>query len=1320
MESRFCLFDRCSRRWWSACCILLVLAPTVVTPTQAEPIACVPGTIPHGDADGRGDVALTDFRRLAECLNGPDLSPPVAVPGCLVTMDFDGDGDVDLADTAAFQRAFTGDCVGLADCPAGMHLVHESGQLGRIEGDVLDELPHNPAEYTCVSDETCAGVDCGPNGLCRVINGVAACGCDQGYAGEDCSQCAVGYQPDRVDPSVCVLGNECRNRLCSGQGNCVDTGVEILCDCDDGASGLFCEEGLGQNDPMTLRPPTRVFVGGTDTSLERGEQRLLVATLGGGGLIDDELNWTLEGPGRLEPRTGQLVTYFAPEDEAGDEELLLMPKITVCSGGFPDYCATRYLTITKPGGIKITGQSHALFKPVDTMMISFMKLRCVGGAVLGISLFGKPVHLRGYGNLSGAPTSNAEYCEECGDTFDVSDHVDGIPLPPPKQVQPNSPFRIGSNTKAIAAAVMRKAVKDIAFGNPATTDDAVETALLCDAGLDLVPASVRAVMCGATPPPTPMIDDDNFDDDPVACADLTQSADSRWQQVTIGHLLGHRSGLKRSVPDVMSLTLPNLAVIRGYTSQSDWNADETALESEFDFPSGPFTFEFPGYGYADSRYFVQRPGIWESVLARLGICLSFNPGDAPPATDNNGNAYDSYSNTAFSIVGGIAEWVSGEAFSGRTGKPGLHSGSLLESFLADDLDFPVPTQLTDEGIFYSQDILRLRDPNEPIYRVWSSSAQTYYPTTRDLKRPYCEWDAEEEICDFTAYTTLDTNRLDWDFADELTLIPWSGGTGDGPPSAGAFSVEAEAMLRFMARYYTGGSGSNPLYGETRCPDGKCVWTIGSGHNGARDGCWSEVRQLAGPPRSGDDCDASGGCGTYIACADTPQAHEKQMFCRGGDCRTYNEYKIPPIDGCTGLPSEDFANLECRTCIAPVGVDVFVALNQRDDKKCKDAQALGENHPDYYSCADAYRTLTSFIFHGLCQIQFPPNPYVLWPTVFKDGGSGMNPGVQFSGGRSTDGPGLPPGDDLRGANPACCGNGQRDPGEECDGDLFGGMSCGSFGFEMGNLSCNNCFIDTQFCSGGVSTLPPASYAACGYAIDPEDEGLHCDGPAGCPQAWGDCVGGPCARTNPNDFDVALFDPFNQVGRFHPDGNFRDQYGNLYYCDDGAGHGEMTCVDQNGWGVCKQVSGGGGALTTKIGAQCDSDDDCLDAEPGLTCWGDEFPGATGFCWDQQDGPPDWQCVEGTCGMSPGYDDDEMYCEHYSLSGVASCQPWYACNAILARVCAGQNVVCEENADPACTDDDCCGAICQTNADCSPAYGWPAGYTCANTPQGARCVP
>lgn len=59
-----------------------------------------------GDAGNDGTIGLDDWSFMADCLHGPDLTPPVSgrltAAECNCFFDFDSDGDVDAADAAVF------------------------------------------------------------------------------------------------------------------------------------------------------------------------------------------------------------------------------------------------------------------------------------------------------------------------------------------------------------------------------------------------------------------------------------------------------------------------------------------------------------------------------------------------------------------------------------------------------------------------------------------------------------------------------------------------------------------------------------------------------------------------------------------------------------------------------------------------------------------------------------------------------------------------------------------------------------------------------------------------------------------------------------------------------------------------------------------------------------------------------------------------------------------------------------------------------------------------------------------------------------------
>lgn len=995
------------------CCCMLLSVGQVQADHQ---LVCVPGSQEIGDYNGNGDVSLPDTTSLVRCLGGPTADPPPRTVlermRCLEVFDSQDDGHVDLSDVGLFLRSFTGDCTGLGTCPPGAHLEHNSGELGVVADDDENPSPIDASEYRCVTDETCRDVTCKNKGTCEIYEGRAACACPEGYAGESCELCAVGYE--LAHNGDCVFGDECRERYCSGQGDCILVRGEIACDCDRGASGKNCREGGG--DPSTLRAPTWIVLSGTDISVELGEPREICATMYGGGIIDTQLNWQLvDGPGTLFGSGPNCYTFVPPPAGAFDYSQIV--EIEVCSQNEPAQCANRFLTLDPQGAIRVTGQSHAIFKPFDDNMREFMLHRCIGGGVLGISVFGKPVFIRGYGNLSGAPTNTSSYLATCGDIWDVSNQVSGYTLPEPTPVLPNSPFRIGSNSKSVTAAILRKVIKaEIASVD---TDDEVEGHYLCDGVLS---PDLNDVACNGEAPPVALFsasgsppDCDasapcpyggncvvlNEDDGTGFCAncpagytgfDCTVNLnycssteaqlDSRWESVTLGHLLGHTSGMPRTAPSQNSIILPNLDRFRDLSSESDWQADELSLTSQNGFPSGLFFFEFPNHPSAkmdigNSAHFVEQPTVTEAILARMGACLLTSPGVS----------YQ-YSNTGYALLGTIAENVSGIQFAATTGRPTQHIGSLLESFMEDQVGVPFPGQSTAEGMYVSQNVFDQRNSLEPIWRDWSDQGGgTYYALVDDTKRPYCNW--SDDTCSFSDWINS-VLKFDWGFLERQTMQGYHGSSYEGPKTAGSLAVEAEVFLRYMAKYWVGGKGSDPLYGESRCPNGNCIWALPVSHTGSLTGTYSVVKQLGGSVKLDDDCETDDDCSSYTACDDTPEATERQEFCLGGKCRQYNEYVMPPVDPSTGLISDDFRQLECNSCRLPVGVDIFVAFNQREDMRCVIAGQFPEGFPGYYACKTAYKSISGVLDNAACKIAWPANPTQLWPPVTLNGGSSMSP------------------------------------------------------------------------------------------------------------------------------------------------------------------------------------------------------------------------------------------------------------------------------------------------------------------------------------------
>ena len=110
---------------------------------------------------------------------------------------------------------------------------------------------------SCRADCASAAPDCGANAHCDDGSGQAVCVCDTGYTGIDCTQCAAGYQ-DVDGDGTCLPSCENLGWTCSGHGVCSYAAGAATCDCDDGyvhdGSGNCLEAGAGEDcsSPLLL------------------------------------------------------------------------------------------------------------------------------------------------------------------------------------------------------------------------------------------------------------------------------------------------------------------------------------------------------------------------------------------------------------------------------------------------------------------------------------------------------------------------------------------------------------------------------------------------------------------------------------------------------------------------------------------------------------------------------------------------------------------------------------------------------------------------------------------------------------------------------------------------------------------------------------------------------------------------------------------------------------------------------------------------------------------------------------------------------------
>ncbi len=91
----------------------------------------------------------------------------------------------------------------------------------------------------CIKKQPCEEDSCSGHGYCNNDTGYIVCTCDTGYSGEVCDDCELGYWPYNGE---CRKIESCDDDSCNSHGLCDDTDGFVLCSCDDGYIGDYCDQ----------------------------------------------------------------------------------------------------------------------------------------------------------------------------------------------------------------------------------------------------------------------------------------------------------------------------------------------------------------------------------------------------------------------------------------------------------------------------------------------------------------------------------------------------------------------------------------------------------------------------------------------------------------------------------------------------------------------------------------------------------------------------------------------------------------------------------------------------------------------------------------------------------------------------------------------------------------------------------------------------------------------------------------------------------------------------------------------------------------------